>query len=391
MPRPASDQTTQAVESLTPPSEALLKRQSLLEHDAIVVWPPADGLAAKLNLADRSISIDTASAAGQFLKTWPVERVTSISHVEGISQAGFADLAAGRQLCIFMTKAKLAIAVLLSGVARELIRRDDAAVTEVLIIGEKRSGIASFAESLVRAGLTASKLDSLRHCQIWSLTLDPVSESLQRWLDDTGDAMKEISLSSPLNDATIKLNTHPGVFSHGSLDEGTSLLLKALGDLVGSGHAMQSGARILDFGCGNGPVSAVLASYDPTLRLTAIDTSLAACVATATNLAVSGLNAEVLLSHGIEPLLADGRGGGYDWVVTNPPFHDGLRRSLDSTLGMFRNLSALLQPDGSMLLVANHFLPYQAFLREHGFESRLLIETSKFIVLQVKQPRPSRR
>ncbi|MDT9081655.1 methyltransferase, partial [Escherichia coli] len=59
-----------------------------------------------------------------------------------------------------------------------------------------------------------------------------------------------------------------------------------------------------------------------------------------------------------------GRPGPFDAVVMNPPFHNG--RAADPALGLafIRAAAHALTPSGTLWMVANRHLPYEAALRE---------------------------
>lgn len=148
---------------------------------------------------------------------------------------------------------------------------------------------------------------------------------------------------------TTGLWTQPGVFSWDRDDPGSQLLIAALPSLSGKGA---------DLGCGLGVLArAVLASSKVT-ALDLVDLDRRAVEAARRN--VEDPRARF---H-----WADARSGpelgGLDFVVMNPPFHDtGLE---DKALGQsfIRRAHAVLRPGGTLWMVANRHLPYEAVLAE---------------------------
>lgn len=385
--------TLTTTDDLSPPSAAILKREDLLKADCVLVWPPADGMAGVLEAQQRLAVVETAAAADRFLKHWPAGATRVASPVEGIGRISFNELPPEPQLLVFMPKAKQALYSLL-----QTLVQSSAASHEVLLVGEKRSGVDGIGKSLVKAGIDAGKVDSLRHCQIWRVPVQRDDVALLQWLTAALAADRaQFEFTNPLTGKPLSLNSGAGVFSFGQLDEGTELLLSTLcewlndcpGDSVAAGKdGRQSGVlkgRVLDFGCGNGVISAALAQFDGRLDIVAVDTSASACESTAFNLSQLAPDAQVIMADGVRPLIDTGEHGAFDWIISNPPFHEGLRKSLEPTLVFFESLASLLKPGGRVLLVANSFLPYQQFLQKHKFEVTVLQEDARFTVMMVKR------
>ena len=79
----------------------------------------------------------------------------------------------------------------------------------------------------------------------------------------------------------------------------------------------------------------------------------------------------------------------HDFVVMNPPFHDG--RAADHMLGMkfIATAARAMKPDGQLWLVANRHLPYEHVLEEAFTEKRLIVQEGSFKVLWAKGPKES--
>jgi 16S rRNA (guanine1207-N2)-methyltransferase len=142
--------------------------------------------------------------------------------------------------------------------------------------------------------------------------------------------------------------TQPGVFSWDRLDPGTALLIETLPPLAGRGA---------DFGCGVGVLALSVLAAPAVTHMTLVDTDRRAVAAARRN--VTDPRAEVQW--------ADVRRGAptdLDFVVMNPPFHDG--GSEDKTLGQgfIRAADGALRKGGTLWLVANRHLPYEAVLAE---------------------------
>lgn len=105
------------------------------------------------------------------------------------------------------------------------------------------------------------------------------------------------------------------LFSSHRIDAGTSLLLRALE--TASLTVPEGSARILDLGCGYGPLGVVLARRFPSARVSLLDADLLAVRYARRNCELNGVaaNTEVLGSVGLE----DAPPGPYDLIVSNIP------------------------------------------------------------------------
>ena len=157
------------------------------------------------------------------------------------------------------------------------------------------------------------------------------------------DAIHE---GGPRHIENLALCSQAGIFSYDRLDPGTSLLLANLPALAGSGA---------DFGCGLGILARAVLHSPKVTALTLIDIDRRAIEMATRNV------------HDARATLrwADIRAGGLglarlDFVVMNPPFHDG--GAEDQALGQafITRAAESLRPGGSLWLTANTHLPYEA-------------------------------
>ncbi len=104
--------------------------------------------------------------------------------------------------------------------------------------------------------------------------------------------------------------TSSGVFSFGKLDRGTELLIKNM--------TLEESWKLLDLGCGYGPVGIVASRFVRHVVMT--DINRRAVELTKRNIEVNEvMNAEVRWGNLYEPV----RGEKFDSIVTNPPVHAG--------------------------------------------------------------------
>ncbi len=142
--------------------------------------------------------------------------------------------------------------------------------------------------------------------------------------------------------------TQPGVFSWDRVDPGTALLLETLPPLAGVGA---------DFGCGIGLLALKVLEAPAVRQLSLIDLDRRAIDAARRN--VSDPRADVRWADMRQAGLAD-----LDFVVMNPPFHDGGAEDKALGQGFIRAARAALRKGGVLWLVANRHLPYETVLTE---------------------------
>ncbi|ASJ03700.1 16S rRNA methyltransferase [Thermococcus profundus] len=108
----------------------------------------------------------------------------------------------------------------------------------------------------------------------------------------------------------FKFVTASGVFSFGKLDRGTELLIESM--------VLDEDWRVLDLGCGYGPIGIVASRFVDYVVMT--DVNKRAVSIARKNLKINGIrNAEVRWGSLYEPV----RGEKFDTVITNPPVHAG--------------------------------------------------------------------
>jgi 16S rRNA (guanine1207-N2)-methyltransferase len=71
----------------------------------------------------------------------------------------------------------------------------------------------------------------------------------------------------------------------------------------------------------------------------------------------------------------------YDHIITNPPFHTGQAKDVDLGRAFLTVAAKSLKRGGTLHLVANRQLPYEAHLESLGLRSRLIAETHGFKVI----------
>ncbi|MDX1467438.1 MAG: methyltransferase, partial [Halomonas sp.] len=236
--------------------------------------------------------------------------------------------------------------------------------TPLQLVGENQGGIKRVLKVLAALGLGCRKLDSARRCGLYATRLDRVGiDPDAAWTSFEAEG--------------LRLASHPGVFGHGKLDDGTRLLLGELPGALGLGDcpvtvgseapaavSSKKPGDILDVGCGDGILAAWLAARGA--RVTATDVNGFAVEATRRTLAANDLAGEALASD-VYSALGERR---FNAVISNPPFHQERAIDYGPAGRLIREAPRHLTPGGQLLLVANAFLPYPDLLEAAfgGFE-----------------------
>lgn len=172
-------------------------------------------------------------------------------------------------------------------------------------------------------------------------------------------------------DPRLGLWTQPGVFSWDRPDPGTALLLDVLPALEGRGA---------DFGCGLG-VLALRALQSPRvtrLELWDIDRRAISCARRNVS------DSRALFRHG--DLRRPGGGeADLDFVLMNPPFHDGGREDRSLGVAFIEAAARRLKSGGACWVTANRHLPYEAPLSSTFRQLRLAGETGAFKVYEARR------
>ena len=143
--------------------------------------------------------------------------------------------------------------------------------------------------------------------------------------------------------------SQPGVFAWDRVDAGTALLARALPPLKGTG---------IDLGCGYGALATVVLRSPEVTSLRLVDLDRRAVEAASKNV----IDPRATFEWADVRTLEDG--AELNFVVSNPPFHDG--GAEDKRLGQafIRKAAGLLKKGGVLWLVANRHLPYEAELND---------------------------
>ena len=168
----------------------------------------------------------------------------------------------------------------------------------------------------------------------------------------------------------LGLMSQPGVFSWDRPDPGSVLL---------AGHLDRLSGRGADLGCGVGVLALALLDDPAVTALTLIDLDRRALGAARRNVAdprASFLQADL---REPTPSLAN-----LDFVVMNPPFHDGGEEDRGLGQAFIQRAAAALRRGGVLRLVANIGLPYEATMTGAFDQMRRLEQSGGYKVLEAR-------
>ncbi len=225
------------------------------------------------------------------------------------------------------------------------------------LVGANHAGIKSARPRLERRFEKVDKLDAARHSVIYAaqrpICAAPFSleDYFETWtLSRSGQNLILASL--------------PGVFAHGRLDDGTELLLENLPELP-------RGQSLLDFGCGTGVIGLVAGLKSPELEVSLLDSNAMALESSHRSATINNLQVEIIASEGFSEVRQQ-----YDWILSNPPFHQGVKTDFRIPRHFIQGATRHLHANGNIMLVANKHLPYRHWLEE-SFQSVTTVATNK--------------
>ncbi|GJL85644.1 MAG: 16S rRNA methyltransferase [Micavibrio sp.] len=151
-----------------------------------------------------------------------------------------------------------------------------------------------------------------------------------------------------------RFHSVPGIFGWNKIDKGSEILVHNLpGDMTGNGA---------DFGCGYGYLSDHLLQHNPSIEsLSCIDADFRSVEACRKNMDRQEHQAKkrYFWEDLTKPVLGL---QDLDWIVMNPPFHEGKGSDISIGQSFIKTASLSLKPGGTLWMVANAGLAYERML-----------------------------
>ena len=157
-----------------------------------------------------------------------------------------------------------------------------------------------------------------------------------------------IAAGAPQRVKGLEAWSQPGVFAWDRIDTGSLLLAEHLPVMKGAGA---------DLGCGYGALSTVVLRSPAVTAVKLVDLDRRAVEAARRNIEDPRATFDWADVRTLEA------NGDLDFVVMNPPFHDGGAEDRALGQGFIRQAAAMLKRGGTLWMVANRHLPYEAELK----------------------------
>lgn len=232
----------------------------------------------------------------------------------------------------------------------------------VVIVGEKNSGINSSQKSVASYLDHYQKYDSARHCMLFTgqYKHSNTTFKLEQWFSN---------YQININNISLEIAALPGVFSQKKLDIGTEVLLNNLPEL--------SPGSALDFGCGAGVIASYISKRQSNVSIELCDVSALALASAEQTLKLNGLSGKIFASDSLSDI-----NNHYQNVITNPPFHQGIKTNYTATESFLSGIGQFCLKQGQLWVVANNFLSYEPIIEKSFAKVRRVTNQQGFIIYQ---------
>ncbi|MFC4701351.1 methyltransferase [Glaciecola siphonariae] len=341
---------------LSLPSQLLIRNKALFESGRWALVNPSD------TAIFSELQGDIIGLHQQFDSFKALHKIAPEKHVFSAAFDILQVTEAFDGIVVYMPKAKQHLDMLLANMAH-LIKPNGL----LMVVGENKGGIKSVPKQLERIGVHVNKLDSAKHCGLIACTVE--SPLLSFDINSYG-----VERSYQVNHKTLKVFSLPGVFGHKQFDPGTQLLLQQFADPE---NLRKMRGKLYDFACGTGIIGSYFKMANTKLKVTMSDISALAIYCSKQTLLLNELEAEVIASDGMQELHSH-----FEHIVSNPPFHDGLKNEYGITQSFIKDAYAKSNRGSRLTIVANRFLPYPEHIEKTFFKFTTLCKTNKFCVYE---------
>lgn len=224
---------------------------------------------------------------------------------------------------------------------------------------DNKAGGARLVKTLEKFGLTDISNESKNKARVtWA----------------TNDAANQETIKAALEDGSTttqnNFHTQPGIYGWNKIDQGSALLTQHLPEEI-KGHGA-------DFGCGYGYLSHhLLKNYDEIKALACIDADARAIECCKLNLEEFP-QATFIWEDLTKPTALKN----LDFIVMNPPFHEGKKTDISIGQAFIQNAAEAIKRNGKLYMVANKQLPYETILEDSFFKVEKLFEGQGFKIFE---------
>lgn len=226
----------------------------------------------------------------------------------------------------------------------------------ILIAGDKTSGVAPLRKRIAAFADIDGSLAKY-HATVF-------------WLRNSADFASHFSAAKT---SPQGYQTSAGMFSAEKIDKGSALLAEHLDENIRG--------DIADFGAGWGYLSAELLNRFSPRTVHLYEAHCSSLEAAKENLSDYDKRQISYYWHDLTREAVDKK---FDWIIMNPPFHEG--RKTEPQLGVqFIEVAARsLKPKGGLLMVANVTLPYEKTLQQNFSKVNQLARRDGFKLLKAQ-------
>jgi 16S rRNA (guanine1207-N2)-methyltransferase len=241
-----------------------------------------------------------------------------------------------------------------------MIAHTTSSETNIVIVGDNKSGIKSLEKLTKETLINCNKVDSARHCLLVAAKLIPSFPifSLEDWYE-----YYDVSIET----TQVKVAALPGVFSQKGLDKGTKILLENFPETTGT--------SVLDFCCGSGVIASFIGKKYTGIYLSLLDVSALAIASAEKTLHINKLTGDVFASNSLSKVTKK-----YSTVISNPPFHQGVNTNYQATESFLKGIKSHLHKAGQVIVVANSFLQYEPIMKSAIGKTQKLTTTNGFTI-----------
>ena len=222
--------------------------------------------------------------------------------------------------------------------------------------------------SQLREAFPELEADSQKKCRLVVLQASQISrrELLEGWIQ----AASEVQVPG------TEFRSAPGIYGWNKVDEASVLLVSTLPELTGSGA---------DLGSGYGFLSHAVLDRSPQVdHIDLLEADSRALDCARTNLSKWHERTSFHWLDVTSPKVRT-QFQGLDWIVMNPPFHEGSDVSAGLGSSFIESAAKMLRKGGTLYMVANTFLAYEKVLAAHFSKVSRIIERDGFKVIHAER------